>query len=285
VGGALQVRVQRRPDVERLDRLVDQHVELRQRPIGEIAGDVLPLGIGGELHPVRIRGGAKRGRDGAGVQHHVEDDSGSAARRFGVRRGRIVGRRLDQAGDDRGLRGRELARRMAEEAPRGRIDAVGAAAEIDPVEVELEDLLLGEAPFERHRQDRLADLAAEAAAVVEEDVAGKLLRDRRSALSPPAARRADPEGAGEADRIDAGMVAVAPVLHRDHRLAHDRRDLVVAQPLSEARPHRHDHAAVGAPHPDHLAEIVAPRELLVGRQLADRHRHATISAIVATPSA
>ena len=44
---------------------------------------------------------------------------------------------------------------MAEEAARRGVDAVGAAAEIDAVEIELEDLVLAELALERERQDRL----------------------------------------------------------------------------------------------------------------------------------
>ena len=73
---------------------------------------------------------------------------------------------------------------VPEEEPRGAVDAVGAAAEIDAVQVELEDLVLGEAPFEREGEDPFADLAAEAAVVGEEDVAGELLGDGRAALPP-----------------------------------------------------------------------------------------------------
>jgi hypothetical protein len=94
---------------------------------------------------------------------------------------------------------------MAEEAPGGRVDPVGAAAEIDPVQVEFEDLVLREAPLQRQRQHRLAQLAAECAGVGEEDVAGELLSDRGAALAPSAGVDPDLDRAGKADRIDARM--------------------------------------------------------------------------------
>ena len=47
---------------------------------------------------------------------------------------------LHQAGQHRGLGERHLARRLAEIALRRRLDAIGAGAEIDAVEIELEDL-------------------------------------------------------------------------------------------------------------------------------------------------
>src|SRR3546814_8806257 len=71
---------------------------------------------------------------------------------------------------------------------------------MDAVQVELEDLVLGEALLERHRQDRLLHLAAEGAVVGEKDIAGELLGDGRSALYPAAAVDADLERASDADR-------------------------------------------------------------------------------------
>src|ERR1700760_1928043 len=101
---------------------------------------------------------------------------------------------------------------MPEEAPRGGVDAIGAAAEIDLVEIELEDLLLAEFPFQRERQDHLAKLAREGPAVGQEDVARELLGDGRSALHVRMAGRVDVERAGDADRVDADVVIEAAVL-------------------------------------------------------------------------
>jgi hypothetical protein len=107
-------------------------------------------------------------------------------------------------------------------------------------------------------EDRLAHLAAEGAAVGEEDVARELLRDGRSALRPAAAVEPHLDRAREADRIDAGMRAEAAILDRDHRVAHDRRDLAVGKPFAEAGPKRQENGIVGGADADHLAEIVAP---------------------------
>jgi len=161
---------------------------------------------------------------------------------------------------------------VVEEAARGGVDAISAAAEIDAVQIELDDLVLGEAPFERQRQYAFADLAGEGAVVVEEDIAGELLGDGRSPLSPAPLLDAHAKSAEHANRIDAGVRAEAPVLDRDDRVAHHRRDAVIGDPLAEARPHRVDDLAIGGANPDHLAEIVAADELAIGGQLADRDR-------------
>ena len=81
---------------------------------------------------------------------------------------------------------------MAEEFPRRGVDAVGAASEIDAVQIELEDLVLAELALQRERQDRLLDLAREGAVVGEEDVAGELLGDGRRRADPVALKKADP---------------------------------------------------------------------------------------------
>src|SRR6188768_313269 len=134
---------------------------------------------------------------------------------------------------------------MAEEATRGSVDAVSAAAEIDTVEVELEDLVLREFPLQRNCEDSFLDLASERAAACEENVARKLLRDRRAALRPAAALNAGLHRARHSDGIDADMGAEALVFDRDHRGAHLRRDLVVRQPLAEAGPNVHEYGSVG----------------------------------------
>src|SRR3546814_20420465 len=119
---------------------------------------------------------------------------------------------------------------MAEEASARRVDAIGPAAEIDAVQIQLQDLLLAELAFHRHGEDDLAELPGEFARVREEDVAGKLLRDGGRALIIDPARAVNPGGAGDADRIAPRMAVEAPVLPRHHRTAHNRPDFVITPP-------------------------------------------------------
>ena len=144
---------------------------------------------------------------------------------------------------------------MAEELAAGCVDAIGAAAEIDLVEVKLEDLLLGKLGFERHRQDRLARLAVERAVVVEKDVPGELLRDGGGRRYPPVSGGGDIDRTHQSDRIDPEMRIEAPVLRRDQRLLHHRRDLIRAEPLSIAGAELDDLAAVARTHHDGLTDL------------------------------
>ncbi len=129
----------------------------------------------------------------SGLDHQIEHNAGAADRGVDIGGWRIARRRLDETGDDGGFGQVELARRMAEEAARGGIDAIGAAAEIDAVQIKLEYLFLAEAPFHGERQDHFANLAAERARIGQKQVAGELLGNRRSALRPSAAFEPDIE--------------------------------------------------------------------------------------------
>ena len=41
IGGGLEARIERGPNVDRLGSLIDQRIQLRQRPVGEITHAVL----------------------------------------------------------------------------------------------------------------------------------------------------------------------------------------------------------------------------------------------------
>ena len=144
---------------------------------------------------------------------------------------------------------------MAEEFAAGAVDPVGSAAEIDLVQIKLEDLLLREFPFECHGQHRFAQFAVKRAVGIEEHVARKLLRDRGRAADPLVPRHAFDDRAGEAHRIDAEMRLEALILDRDHRILHHARDFGRIEPFAEAGAQFHDLAAVARAHDDGLADL------------------------------
>src|SRR5207245_7555321 len=112
----------------------------------------------------------------------------------------------NQARDEGGLRQRDRARRLAKQMLRHRLHAVDARAEIHTVQIELEDLCLGELRLDQEREAGFLDLAAVAPHVGEKERARELLRQRARAL--PAAAGADVanERACDADGLDARMV-------------------------------------------------------------------------------
>jgi hypothetical protein len=89
---------------------------------------------------------------------------------------------------------------------------------IGAVEIELEDLVLGQAPFQPDREEGLVDLALDGALVAQEQVLGELLGDRGAALADAAGLGVGDEGARGAGDVDAEMLVEAAVLGRQRRL-------------------------------------------------------------------
>ncbi len=131
---------------------------------------------------------------------------------------RVFRRRLEQAGHHGGLGKRDVLHRLAEVVVRRGRDPERAAAHVGAVEVELEDLALGQVELEPDGEEGLLDLALEGALVREEQVLGELLRDGRPALHHAAAARVDGERPRGADRVDAPVLEEAPVLSGERRL-------------------------------------------------------------------
>ncbi len=100
-------------------------------------------------------------------------------------RGRRIGRRrLRQDREIGVLREVEVGDRLAEVRLRRRLDAVAVPPEEDLVEVQLEDLFLGERRLDPVGEDRLLELADIADLAVQQQVLRHLLGDRRRALGP-----------------------------------------------------------------------------------------------------
>ena len=162
----------------------------------------------------------------------------------------------------------------AEVGARGRLDPVGAVAEVDRVEVVAEDLLLRPLAREVVGERGLAQLLEQRALVLGgERVLDELLRDRRAALdAPSAATTSWYERAADAAQVDAVVGVEALVLDRDDRVLHHRRDLrprcrKIRFSLPVSRPSA---LAVGG----RRAPSCAARRLLELRQVGgDGHHH------------
>ena len=154
----------------------------------------------------------------AGLDQVVEHDVGAGAggRQVDVRR--ELGRRLEHAGEHGGFRQVDVARRLVEVELRRGVDAERAAAEIGAVEIELEDLVLGQARLQPDREERFLDLALDGALVGEEQVLGKLLGERRAALRHAAGAHVGQQRAEGAGDVDAEMLVEAAVFGRERRL-------------------------------------------------------------------
>ena len=145
---------------------------------------------------------------------------------FGV----IVVRPLGQGRQEGRLVRRQLAQRLAEIVVGRRGHAIGAIAEENLVQIQLEDLLLGEGRFQPVGEDGFLDLAVDAALVGQQDVLGHLLGDGRAALETPARGGVEDvleHGAAQTAHVDAAVVEEVPVLGREEGLDHRQRDLLI----------------------------------------------------------
>ena len=137
---------------------------------------------------------------------------------FGVAVRRQPRRRLDEAGQHRGFRDRDVLGGLAEIALGGGLDAIGAGTEIDAVEVEFEQLRLGMLALQPQRQLHFLQLARHGAFLGQEQVLGELLGQGRAALRDAAMQDVGDRGAQDAEGIDAVMRIETAVLDGDERL-------------------------------------------------------------------
>ena len=221
----LQRRIDRGLDHDVLVEPADQLVDRVHHPVGH----VVDRAAGRRVDDARRM--RQRDLDGARIGEAVVGHRGEHELRPLLGAVEVLGRReprrrLDQAGEQRGLGQRHALRRLAEVALRRRLDAVGAGAEIDAVEIELEDLLLGELVLEPDRQHHLLQLARHRALLRQEEVLGQLLGDGRAALRDAASQHVGDHGAHEAERVDAVVRVEPPVLDRQERLRQVGRHLL-----------------------------------------------------------
>ncbi len=209
--------------------------------IGAEAGDQFaahlfgePVRAGDRLRPAELRGNDRlglggrrlRGRNDMILGHPVQHPVASNLRCLGKAERVVVVGCLGQGSEKCGLREGQLVERLVEVGLRGRHDAVRTHAEIDLVEVKLEDTLLGQVLLDPHRQDCLARLAGERDLVVQEHVLGNLLCDRRCAdWAAPLAhmRQIEHARAHDRHRIDALVHPEILVLGRNESLLYHFR--------------------------------------------------------------
>src|SRR5581483_7300791 len=198
------------------------------------------------LHPrvglARLRGDLDREPLGAvdpGLRHPsqggqaIEHLVSPGERRLVVQHGIEVGRRLDHPGEERGLRERELRGRLVEVVAGGRADAVDAVPEVDLVQVQLEDLVLGVPLLELDGQRGLLELALERLRVrADHGVLHELLRDRRAALHDLAGDQVGDDRPKHRGNVQGAVLVELVVLDRQDGLLRDRGDLLELDDLA-----------------------------------------------------
>ncbi len=189
--------------------------------------DEIPLGsgqlVGGRL-PGGQRGVHRRGRarrlQPTLFGHAVEHVTPALPRGLRMQGWVVAAGGANAGGEHRALLHGEDIDRLSEVGLRGRLDPVGAAAEVDGVEVVLQDGVLGAGAVELDRDEDLANLAPKGPGLGQVGVLGVLLGDGRAALLDAAAAQVGQHRAGDAGHRDPGLGVVVAVLGGEHRLAH-----------------------------------------------------------------
>ena len=167
-------------------------------------------------------GGRDHGQLGHPLQHRVAQLLGP----LGVLAGLGAHRLPDDPGQHGRLGQADLRGVPAEVALAGRLDPVVPGAEVDPVQVPVQDLVLGQLPLELGGEGGLLDLADDRDVLeVGVAVADQLLGDGAAALADLAAEQVGDGGAHDPPVVDPLVLVEAGVLGGDHGLLDGRRDL------------------------------------------------------------
>ncbi len=108
-------------------------------------------------------------------------------------------------------------------AARGRLDPVIAVAEVDGVQVSVQNLCLGIALFEPDGNRHFTDLARERAGGTQLLEAGQLLRQRAASFHDASGPPVTQCGFQNARGVEAVMLIEAPIFDREERADHVRR--------------------------------------------------------------
>src|SRR5262249_32607383 len=139
-------------------------------------------------------------------------------------RRRVRRRTLDQAGKQRCFGHIQICGRLSEETKRGGLGAVQAVTEINLVQIELEDLFLGELPLEASRDDHLLDLAPHRLVRRQEALTRELLCKRAASLCPASLTKIVERRASNANQVDATVIVETLILDGHDRLDEIGRD-------------------------------------------------------------
>ena len=217
--------------------------------------------------------GAVRGRQPALGDHAVEDEVPPLGGLLEVLRGVPPRRRLDGAGEHRALGHREVLDVLAEVRLARRLDPVRAAAQVDDVQVVLEDLVLALLLGDLDREDDLLVLAQQRHGVLPGGDLHVLLGDGRAAADP--ARGLVPQRTADTREVEAGVGVERPVFGRQHGLPHVLGDLVERddRAVDVVGPDGGQRGAVGVLERGHLRDGGLVRRRHVEHHPAHEERH------------
>ena len=183
-----------------------------------------PYAEGTRLGRVRLRAA-----DDAPPDHHVEHEVAPPERPLRPPPRAIGGGAAGEPDEERGLRKVQLVDAPPEVEPRGEPEAVNRApsllAEVDLVQVRLEQLLLGVMQVEQYRHEGLGALAPQRPFGGEEEVLGELLGQGTAALYDAAGTQVRPPRPRDGEEGDSVMLEEAVIFHRHQARDQHRRRL------------------------------------------------------------
>ena len=226
LGGPLQDGVERRVDAKAARGqlgLARQPLDLRPRVVGEVRPDKADRGVGPGDHALAERLRVVGLVDHLEVPHLAQDEVSTLAGAVGVLEGRVRAGGPDDPGQEGRLADGQPLDVLPEEAARRRPDSVDGQAtllaEVDVVQVGLEDRPLVVAPLEGEGEAGLENLPVPGASGGQDRVLHELLGQRAATLSDAAVPDVRPHGAQDGATVDAIVLEEPPILGRE-----DRRD-------------------------------------------------------------
>ena len=163
-----------------------------------------------------------RGRDVAEFVHAAQYVMLAEPGPVGIDDRVVGGRRFGQSGEHRCLGDGNVFERLAEINLCGGSETIGTLTKENLIDIQLKNLVFCQIAFYLERQQGFIELAGIGLFASQEEVAGNLLGDGRSALAFTAADQVGADGTQDAGVIDAAMLVEAIVFCRQDGLLHDR---------------------------------------------------------------
>src|SRR6266446_158043 len=191
------------------------------------------------------------------------------ARRLPIRAEKV--RPLGQAREQCAFLHGELARRLVEIVPSRTLNAPRAAAEIDGVEIQFQDLVFAECGLNSRRDNRLANLSLVGSIFAHQQVLDELLGYRRTALAAAGLREIVQESADQTAFINPLVLVKALVFGRNERVSDVDRHLIERNPAAALVVLKHvgKMPAAAVEHGTHAGKSEAV-ELVMVRKVARR---------------
>ena len=242
----LQSGIESRPDPQRLvvEAVAELLLQLAPHLLHEIGRDAVFARSRARLSHDPERRLARRSRligdDPLLLRHQAQDQIAALAGLPWVAPRVIEAGRFRQPGQERSLGQREPARGHSEIVAGGRLDAARAVAEVDVVQIQLEDLVLAEPVLDLVGHPDLEQLAAERALAggdaLRKGVARELHRQRARSFFVTPGLQVREQGADDPAQVDGAVLVEALVLGGEEGLRH----------VARKRPQRHDLARHGS---------------------------------------